>query len=177
MAHRTSDVVIVAHRGIMSGFPENTLVAYHEAIRRGFRAIEVDLRATADGHIVVMYDETVDRTTSGCGAVSELTLAEIRSLDAGSHAGSDFAGQKVPTFQEVLAAVRESGTKLVLDIKPSPHLDNKRIVQLAEQYGAALDVIIGPRTPSSASGLRGCSPIATRTPLAAPLSSSSDSTT
>jgi len=130
----------------MSGFPENTLVAFHEAIRRGFRAIEVDLRATADGHIVVMHDETVDRTTSGCGAISELTLAEIRSLDAGSHAGSDFAGQQVPTFKEVLAAVRESGTKLVLDVKPSPHLDNKRIVQLAEQCGATLDVIIGPRT-------------------------------
>jgi glycerophosphoryl diester phosphodiesterase len=146
MAHRISDVVIVAHRGIVSGFPENTLVAYHEAIRRGFSAIEVDLRATADGHVVVVHDEMVDRTTSGSGAVSELTLAEIRSLDAGSHAGREYADQKVPTFQEVLEVVRESGTKLVLDIKPSPQLDNQRIVKLAEQFGATLDVIIAPRT-------------------------------
>jgi glycerophosphoryl diester phosphodiesterase len=146
MAHRYGHVVIVAHRGIASGLPENTLAAYHEAIRRGFSAIEVDLRATADGHIVVMHDETVDRTTNGCGAVSELTLAEIRSLNAGSHAGREFADQKVPTFQEVLEVVRGPGTKLVLDIKPSPQLDNQRIVQLIEQHGATLDVIIGPRS-------------------------------
>ena len=85
MAHRNWDVLIVAHRGIVSGFPENTLAACREAIRRGFSAIEVDLRATADGHIVVMHDETVDRTTNGCGEVSELTLADVRSLDAGSY--------------------------------------------------------------------------------------------
>jgi glycerophosphoryl diester phosphodiesterase len=135
----------------MSGFPENTLGAYREAILRGFSAIEVDLRATADGHIVVMHDETVDRTTNGRGQVSELTLAEVRSLDAGSYVSPEFADQKVPTFQEVLEIARESGTKVVLDIKPSPQLDNQRIVQLTEQCQATLDVIIGPR---SLTGLR-----------------------
>ncbi len=144
--HRNWDVVVVAHRGIVSGFPENTLVAYREAITRGFSAIEIDLRATADGHVVVMHDETIDRTTNGSGHVGQLTLAEIRSLDAGSHAGPAFADQKVPTFREVLEAVRGSGTKLVLDIKPSPLLDHQRVVQLTEQYEATLDVIVGPRS-------------------------------
>jgi glycerophosphoryl diester phosphodiesterase len=96
MAHRDWDVVVVAHRGMVSGFPENTLAAFHQAMELGFTAIEIDLRATADGHIVVMHDDTVDRTTSGHGKVSELTLADIRSLDAGSHAGPQFAGHKVP---------------------------------------------------------------------------------
>ncbi len=146
MAHRDWDVVIVAHRGMVAGFPENTLAAYRKAIEMGFSAIEIDLRATADGHIVVMHDDTVDRTTSGRGKVSELTLADVRSLDAGSHAGPEFSGQKVPTFQEVLETVRGSGTKLVLDIKPGPLLDHRRIVRMTEQYGAILDVIVGPRS-------------------------------
>ena len=131
---------------MVAGFPENTLAAYCKSIEMGFSAIEIDLRATADGHIVVIHDDTVDRTTSGCGKVSELTLADIRSLDAGSHAGPEFADQKVPTFEEVLDAVRGSGTKLVLDIKPGPLLDHRRIVRLTEQYGAILDVIVGPRS-------------------------------
>lgn len=146
MTHRGWEVMVVAHRGMVSGFPENTLAAYRQAIVMGFSAIEIDLRATADGHIIVMHDDTVDRTTSGCGKVSELTLADIRSLDAGSHAGPQFADQKVPTFEEVLETVRGSGTKLVLDIKPGPLLDYRRIVRMTEQYGAVLDVIVGPRS-------------------------------
>ena len=146
MARREWDVVVVAHRGMVAGFPENTLAACRKAIEMGFGAIEIDLRATADGHIVVMHDDTVDRTTSGRGKVSELTLADIRSLDAGSHAGPEFTEEKVPTFEEVLDAVRGSGTKLVLDIKPGPLLDHRRIVRLTEQYGAVLDVIVGPRS-------------------------------
>jgi glycerophosphoryl diester phosphodiesterase len=131
---------------MVSGFPENTITAYRQSILLGFSAIEIDLRATADGHIVVMHDETVDRTTNGSGQVAELTLADIRSLDAGSHAGPEFADQRVPTYSEVLEAVRGSGTKLVLDIKPSDVLDNERVVRLTEQYGATLDVIVGPRS-------------------------------
>jgi len=146
MARREWDVVVVAHRGMVAGFPENTLAACRKAIEMGFGAIEIDLRATADGHIVVMHDDTVDRTTSGRGKVSELTLADIRSLDAGIHAGQEFTDQKVPTFEEVLETIRGSGTKLVLDIKPGPLLDHRRIVRLTEQYGAVLDVIVGPRS-------------------------------
>jgi glycerophosphoryl diester phosphodiesterase len=146
MAHRNWDVLAVAHRGIVAGFPENTIAAFREAITRGFSAIEIDLRATADGHIVVMHDDDVDRTTSGHGPVSELTFAEIRSLDAGGQVCPEFAGEKVPAFAEVLDAVRGTGVKLVLDIKPGPHLDHQRIVELVEEYRATLDVIVGPRS-------------------------------
>lgn len=141
-----TDVLVVAHRGMVSGFPENTLAAFGQSVSLGFPAIEIDLRATADGHIVVMHDETVDRTTNGRGDVGRLTLAEIRSLDAGCRAGSAFAGQRVPTYEEVLGALRGSGVKIVLDIKPSEALDNERVVRVTERSGAVLDVIVGPRS-------------------------------
>ena len=146
MARPGWDVVVVAHRGMVSGFPENTLAAFQQSISLGFSAIEVDLRGTTDGHIVVMHDDTVDRTTGGTGEVGQMTLAEIKPLDAGSHAGSRFADQRVPTYEEVLGELRGSGTKLVLDIKPSEGLDNECVVRLTERYGAVLDVIVAPRS-------------------------------
>jgi hypothetical protein len=75
-----------------------------------------------------------------------MTLAEVRSLDAGSHAGPGFAGERVPTYQEALEALRGSGATLVLDIKPGPTLDSERVVRLTERYGAAPDVIVGSRS-------------------------------
>lgn len=146
MARPDWDVAVVAHRGMVSGFPENTLAAFQHAISLGFPAIEIDLRATADGHIVVMHDDTVDRTTDGTGQVSQMTLAQIRSLDAGSQAGLAFNGQRVPGYEEVLEALRGSRTKLVLDIKPGETLDNERVVRLTERAGAVLDVIVAPRS-------------------------------
>lgn len=140
------DVVVVAHRGMVSGYPENTLAAYRRSVVLGFSAIEIDLRATSDGHIVVMHDDTVDRTTNGSGEVRHMTLAEIQSLDAGSYADPKFADQRVPAYRDVLEAVRGTGTKLVLDIKPCDALDHERVVRLTEQYAAALDVIVGPRS-------------------------------
>jgi glycerophosphoryl diester phosphodiesterase len=140
------EVVVVAHRGMVPGYPENTLAAFRRSVVLGFSAIEIDLRATSDGHIVVMHDDTVDRTTNGSGEVGQMTLAEIQSLDAGSYADPKFADQRIPTYEAVLEAVRGTGTKLVLDIKPCDALDHERVVRLTEQYGAALDVIVGPRS-------------------------------
>ena len=136
----------MAHRGMAAGYPENTLAAFRHSVSLGFPVIEVDLRATADGHIVIMHDDTVDRTTSGSGEVGRMTLAEVRSLDAGSHAGPRFAGEPVPTYPEALEALRGSGAKLILDIKPGATLDNERVVRLTERHGAALDVIVGARS-------------------------------
>jgi glycerophosphoryl diester phosphodiesterase len=140
------EVVIIAHRGMAAGYPENTLAAFRHSISLGFPVIEVDLRTTADGHIVIMHDETVDRTTSGTGEVGRMTLAEIRRLDAGSHAGPGFAGERVPTYPEALEALRGSGATLVLDIKADGALDNERVVRLTERHGAAADVIAGVRS-------------------------------
>lgn len=94
---------LCAHRGCLDTHPENTLPAFREAIRLGAQMIEFDVQLTKDSALVIMHDETVDRTTNGTGRVSDLTLAEIRRLDAGRKKGEPFAGTPVPTFEETLA--------------------------------------------------------------------------
>lgn len=135
-----ADVVFVAHRGgIVAGYPENTLAAYRHAIRLGVDALEIDLRATRDGEIVILHDETLDRTTNGKGPVADHTLAELKQLDAGG-------GERIPTYTEVLQLVAGTRVKLLLDIKESRNLDKRKVVRLTEQFGAILDTIVGPRT-------------------------------
>ena len=93
---------ICAHRGASRSHPENTLAAFREAIRLGAHQIELDVQLTRDGQLVLMHDATVDRTTDGRGRVGELTLAEVKRLDAGSWKDTKFAGQRVPTLAETL---------------------------------------------------------------------------
>ncbi len=94
---------LCAHRGASSTHPENTLPAFAEALRLGAHMIEFDVQLTRDGALVLMHDPTVDRTTNGKGKVSDLTLAELRSLDAGTRMNERFAGTRIPTFEETLA--------------------------------------------------------------------------
>lgn len=94
---------LCAHRGAMSTHPENTLPALEEAVRLGAHMIEFDIQLTKDGALVLMHDATVDRTTDGKGKVADLTLAEIKALDAGSKLDKRFVGTRVPTFEEALA--------------------------------------------------------------------------
>jgi glycerophosphoryl diester phosphodiesterase len=91
-------VIITGHRGSLGTEPENTLRSFRRAVADGCDEIELDLRVTADGELVIMHDATVDRTTSGTGAVEELTFAELRALDAG-------LGEQVPTWAETVAAI------------------------------------------------------------------------
>ncbi|MEO1017253.1 MAG: glycerophosphodiester phosphodiesterase family protein [Pseudomonadota bacterium] len=152
------DVVPVAHRGLAPGYPENTMAAFRNVIERGLTVIEVDLRGTADGEVVIMHDETVDRTTDGSGAVGELTYAEIATLDAGSYADPKFAGEKVPTYAEVLDLAKDEGIVLLLDIKESPTLDRERIVRLTEERNALLNVIGGVRSVEDLRTFRSLNP-------------------
>jgi glycerophosphoryl diester phosphodiesterase len=99
-------LLIVAHRGLLLHAPENTLANFRACLelRLGF---EFDVEKTKDGQLVCIHDDTVDRTTNGTGKIAELTLEEIRRLDAGSWFDSEFAGEKVPTIEEVLKLVAE----------------------------------------------------------------------
>ncbi len=152
------DVVLVAHRGLAPGLPENTMAAFENVIARGVGVIEIDLRGTADGAVVVMHDDTVDRTTDGTGDVTELTLAEIKALDAGVYAGEEFAGQTVPTYEEVLQLAQQHGVMLLLDIKLSDTLDREQIVRLTEEYDAVLNVIVGVRSLDDLAEFRALNP-------------------
>ncbi len=98
--------LVVAHRGLMHHAPENTLASFRACLelRLGF---EFDVQRTKDGHLVCIHDDTVDRTTDGSGKVSEMTLDEIHRLDAESWFDPKFAGERVPTIEEVLKLVAE----------------------------------------------------------------------
>lgn len=125
-------VANVAHRGASGNFPENTLRAFQMALEIGVDEIEFDLRMTGDGHLVVMHDATVDRTTDGTGAIGELTLAEIRALDAGRVFGERFRGDRVPTWEEALDLV-QGKVRLNVHLKEggSPDGDYERKVAKA----------------------------------------------
>ena len=94
---------ICAHRGASATHPENTLAAFQEAIRLGVHQIEFDVALTKDARLILMHDATVDRTTDGHGKVSDLTLAQIKRLDAGSWKQAHFADQRVPTLDEAIS--------------------------------------------------------------------------
>jgi glycerophosphoryl diester phosphodiesterase len=98
-------VLNIAHRGASGILPENTVAAFRAAIDAGAAMCELDVQTTRDGAVVVIHDDTVDRTTDGTGAVAEMTLAELQRLDAGAlFAGRTGAGEKIPTLDEVYAA-------------------------------------------------------------------------
>ena len=108
---------IFAHRGSKGTHPENTLASFKEAVRVGSDGIELDVHLTKDGQLVVIHDETVDRTTNGTGEIRNLTLAEIKAMDAGSWFHNKYAGEKIPTLEEVLLLLTELGFNGQLNIE------------------------------------------------------------
>ncbi len=97
--------ILFAHRGDLVHAPENTLPSFSQAIQKGADGVELDAKLTVDGHVIVIHDETVDRTTNGKGKVASFTLESIRTLDAGSWFDAKFAGTKVPLLEEVFEMV------------------------------------------------------------------------
>jgi glycerophosphoryl diester phosphodiesterase len=98
----TRRVVAISHRGEHLHHPENTIPAFAEAIRVGADFIEVDVQTTADGKLVLSHDSTVDRCTNGTGNVRDMTFEQVERLDAGIKSAPEFAGTRIPTFDEVL---------------------------------------------------------------------------
>jgi glycerophosphoryl diester phosphodiesterase len=110
-----TDFLIVGHRGTVKFAPENTFAAFDRAIELGVDVIELDVRKTADGYLVVMHDATVDRTTDGHGRIDEMTLEEIQELTIRSNY-PNIPAQKVPTFREALAYL-ENRIPINVDVK------------------------------------------------------------
>lgn len=106
-----------AHRGFCSRYPENTLLAFEKALAEGVDGIENDIQLTKDGEMVIIHDETVDRTTDGKGWVKDLTLAQIKELDAGGKFDSGFAGLRVPTLREYFELVKDQPIVTNIEMK------------------------------------------------------------
>lgn len=108
---------IIAHRGSKGTHPENTLVAFKEAIECGADGIELDVQFTKDGELVVIHDNQVDRTTNGTGEIISFTLRELKMLDAGSWFNPEFKDERIPTFSEVLEVLFQDNFKGLLNIE------------------------------------------------------------
>jgi glycerophosphoryl diester phosphodiesterase len=100
---------VIAHRGDSAHRPENTLASFVSALESGTEIMEFDVQLTGDGHVIVIHDPTLERTTTGRGSVREMTLAQIRGVSAGYPArfGDAYRGERVPTLAEALAFLRE----------------------------------------------------------------------
>jgi len=100
-----SDFLVMAHRGSMGHAPENTLAAFQLGIDQGCNAIELDIHLSKDGELVVIHDDTLNRTTNLTGKVNDLTVQELKQADAGSWFDEQFAGERIPLLEEVIDLV------------------------------------------------------------------------
>ncbi len=123
---------VIAHRGASGRFPENTLLAFREAVAQGADAVELDVRLSHDGVPVVMHDATVDRTTDGEGGVGERDLDALLRLDAG-------CGESIPTLEAVLEAFPE--TPLLVEVKERAATPS--VVRIVRAGGAGARVVLG----------------------------------
>ena len=138
------NIYVAAHRGWSSKFPENTIEAFSAAIDLGVDQLELDIHIAKDGELVVIHDASVDRTTNGCGMVNEMTLEELKALDAGVKKGEKFKGCKIPTFIEFMELVKDlPEMTLDVEIKEYPQDGNEevfksvcdRVLKILDEYG------------------------------------------
>jgi glycerophosphoryl diester phosphodiesterase len=139
---------IVAHRGLLRHAPENTAAAFGACfeLRLGF---ELDVRRAADGTLVCVHDETVDRTTNGRGRVEELTMGELKALDAGAWFNPAFRGERIPTIEELFAALARRGddsTLAAVDMKGADERIEPDVVALAVRHGVLKRLVFIGRT-------------------------------
>ena len=112
----SNTVLVIGHRGNPTQAPENTLAAINHAFAMGAGMVEADVHLSSDGVPVVIHDDTVDRTTNGKGQVSQMTVAQLKTLDAGSWKDPKYANERIPTLAEALQAAQGKGL-LLLDLK------------------------------------------------------------
>ncbi|AWX58755.1 glycerophosphodiester phosphodiesterase [Brevibacillus brevis] len=135
--------ICMAHRGWSGKAPENTMTAIRLALAEpAIKAMEIDVQLTRDGVPVLIHDFTLERTTNGRGLVMDHTLAELRELDAGSWFGDKFAGEKIPTLEEVLIAVKGRCT-LNIELKATSDMYPgiaEKVLSLVERHGMKQEV-------------------------------------
>ena len=127
-----------AHRGASHWAPENTMTAFSMAVASDADGLELDIHLSRDGVPVVIHDETLDRTTDGCGAVAEMTLQHLQRLDAGSWFAPEFAGEPIPALDQVLKVF---GGQLRLNLELKDFRAGMAVLELLCQYPAA-DIVV-----------------------------------
>ena len=129
-------MIVLAHRGYSAKAPENTMAAFELALEVGSGGLELDVHLTKDGEVVIIHDDTVDRTTNGTGRVDSYTMAELKELDAGSWFSPEFAGEKLPTLRQLLDLVKDKDILLNIETKTALGFEqlNETLASLLDQY-------------------------------------------
>jgi glycerophosphoryl diester phosphodiesterase len=155
----TAGTRVIAHRGFSAAAPENTLAAIEAAIRIGADMVEIDVTLSADGHVIVIHDETLDRTTDGSGEVARLTLSELEGLDAGSWFDPRFAGERIPTLDEVVALVRN---RILLNVEIKSEAVGRgiagKVVAAIREHEMTDQVIVSSFSPEALRKMRALAP-------------------
>ncbi|MBT3341777.1 MAG: glycerophosphodiester phosphodiesterase [Gemmatimonadetes bacterium] len=146
----------IAHRGASAQAPENTLAAFEQAIRLGVDMLEIDVRASCDGEVVVIHDAAIDRTTNRVGQVAELSFEQLRQADAGSWFDAQFKGEQIPTLSEVLDLARHRAIVLI-EIK-ADHLA-ERVLQQISAAGAQDAVVVQSFDPETVRRIKSIEPM------------------
>jgi glycerophosphoryl diester phosphodiesterase len=138
-----TELLIIGHRGASGHAPENTLAAFKKAVALGATCIETDLQLSRDARFVAIHDDTVDRTTNGQGKVHDQTLTALRRLDAGSWFGSEFAGERIPTLEEILEFSKKNDVVFYLELKPSGSWGGEHaLIGALRESGEAARVVV-----------------------------------
>ncbi|MCY7578636.1 glycerophosphodiester phosphodiesterase [Bacillus altitudinis] len=134
---------IIAHRGSSSAAPENTIVAFDVAVEQGVDYIELDVQMTMDQHVVVIHDDTVDRTTNGNGLVKSYTLDQLKKLDAGSWFDQQYTNERIPTLQEILERYSQR-IGILIEIKhPKRQIGiEKAVARIINRFAYSRHIII-----------------------------------
>ena len=136
-----SEFLCIAHRGASSYAPENTFAAFDRALELGVNHVELDVHFSRDGHIVVIHDDTLDRTTDAIGAVADRTLAELRGLDAGSWFGPEYAGERIRSLAEIFEQYK-GRLHFHIEIKARAEGLASRTADMVRAHGLIEDVTI-----------------------------------
>ena len=144
---------VIGHMGSCADRPGNTLVGVRRAIEAGAHVTEVDVRTTKDGMLVCLHDAEVDRTTDGKGKVADLTLADVKKLDAGIKFDARFAGERVPTLREVLELAKGK-IAVMIDLKEDGEGYAEQIATAVRAFGEPKRVVLGIRSVEHAKRFR-----------------------
>lgn len=136
-----SRFMVIAHRGASAYTPENTFSAFDKALSLGVDQVELDVHFSSDGHVVVIHDDNLDRTSNGSGPVASHTLSQLRALDMGSWFAPEYAGERMPTLGQLL---ERYGSQLYFHIEIKAQVENlsQRIANLVREYRLSDSVTI-----------------------------------
>lgn len=149
MFNQLNPPIVIAHRGASAHAPENTIAAFQLAVEQKADAIELDVKLSSDGHVVVIHDQSVDRTTPSTGRIKDMPLTALRSLDAGSHFDVAYRGEKIPTLEEVFELL---GPQIYINVELTNYaspLDDlpQRVVELVKRYQVEGKVLFSSFNP------------------------------